>query len=83
MVFPWCAMDKPQCTRKGRNNNLLTVDKRSGKFLTGTWTQATIRHGETSSLRSEFLSLLEKGGNEERDRRLQVVKLLIVLSYCV
>ena len=40
------------------------------EFLT--CTQATIRYGETS-----------KGGNEERDRRLQVVKLLTALSYCV
>ena len=30
-----------------------------------------------------LLQYIKKGGNEERDRRLQVVKLLTALSYCV
>ena len=59
------------------------VSKRSGNFLTGTWTHATIRYEETPSLRFELCSSLLEGWNEERDRRLEVVKLLTALSYCV
>ena len=49
-------------THKGRKNHCIkekhAVGKRSGIFLTGTCTQAIIRHGVTSSICSEFCSTL-------------------------
>ena len=63
------------------------MGKRSWNFLTCTCSQLTVRSGETSSLRCRFAPTSTphywKGGNEERDRRLQVVNLITALSYCV
>ena len=53
-------------------------------FLTGTCTHLAVKITETLSLRSNvWLLITRKGGNEERDIRLQVVKLLTALSYFV
>ena len=55
------------------------VGKLCGIFLTGTCEQLTVRYGETRRFPPHYV----KGGNEERDKRLQVVELLTALSYCV
>ena len=51
------------------------VGKLCGIFLTGTCEQLTVRYGETRRFPPHYV----KGGNEERDKRLQVVELLTAL----
>ena len=69
-LFRWCARDKPQCTHKGINN----------KYIRGTlWANVLGIFSRAPGHRRP----LDEGGNEERDRRLEVVKLLTALSYCV
>ena len=66
-------------TPKGRKTCLFywdhAVGKHSGNILKGTCTQATIRYGETSSKR-RLAPHYPKCGLEERDKRLELAKLL-------
>ena len=92
MVYRWRSRDKVQRTHtntpthKGSNNNVVNKGTPWANVLR-IFSQAPVhrRALDTERLRRFAPNSAPhylKGSNEERERRLQVVKLLTALSYC-